>query len=151
MRALSSFGVAVSAAAIVLVSAGGCSTSSDSGTVANADELFESGPYQVGYREMTLTYSDAEGLLAYPYGELMASHGWVLVAPNHTGNTALELAFGPADPSALVALDRPTDITAIIDEFDSGLSGDELEGKADVDASRVYAVAFCRTATSNAA
>ncbi len=195
MRARSSFGVAVSAAAILLTSAVGCSTSSDSGTPANADELFESGPYEVGYREMVLTYSSAgsmeprelalrvwypaqddsgadparyavggivdlpagialdappvtedgnlplvvyshgnggEGLLAYPYGELMASHGWVLVAPNHTGNTALDLAFGPADPTALVALDRPTDITVIIDEFDSGWSGDELEGKADV-------------------
>ena len=31
-----------------------------------------------------------EGLLAYPYGELMASHGWILVAPNHTGNTAFD-------------------------------------------------------------
>jgi len=198
MRSLSSLGVAVSAAAIFLNAAVGCTTNSDSGTSgtgANADELFEPGPYEVGYREMALTYSSAgsmepreivlrvwypaqdgsgagpaqyavagivdipagialdappvtddealplvvyshgnggEGLLAYPYGELMASHGWVLVAPNHTGNTALDLAIGPADPSALVALDRPTDITAIIDEFDSGLSGDELEGKADV-------------------
>jgi predicted dienelactone hydrolase len=161
----------------------------------SADELFEQGPYEVGYREMSVTYSDAasmeprelplrvwypaqddsgaptaryaaagvidlpsgialdappvtdeenlplvvyshgsggEGLLAYPYGELMASHGWVLVAPNHPGNTALDLAFGPADPSALVALNRPIDITAVIDEFESGLGGDELEGKADV-------------------
>lgn len=76
-----------------------------------------------------------EGLLAYPYGELMASHGWVLVAPNHTGNTAFDLLQTP-DPYTRSALDRPYDITAIIDEFEFGLSGDELEGKAD--ASKVF-------------
>ena len=197
MRILPSFSVAAGAVAILLLSAAGCSSStSDTAPGANVDELFEPGPYEVGYREMLITYSDAaameprelvlrvwypaqddsgapparyavagvvdlpagialdappvtddadlpfvvyshgnggEGLLGYPYGELMASHGWVLVAPNHTGNTALDNAFGPADPISLVALDRPTDITAIIDEFESGLSGDELEGKADVD------------------
>ena len=71
-----------------------------------------------------------EGLLAYPYGELMASHGWVLVAPNHTGNTAFDLV-GMPDPFARSALDRPNDITAIIDEFEAGMSGDDLAGKAD--------------------
>jgi len=194
MRTLPSFRVAVGAAAILLSSVIGCNDSSDTAPVANPDELFEQGPYDVGYREMAITYSEAasmeprelilrvwypaqsdsgadlarysvggvvdlpaihaldappvtddgdlpfvvyshgnggEGLLAYPYGELMASYGWVLVAPNHTGNTALDLLFGNADPFARAALDRPIDITAIIDEFESGLSGDELEGKAD--------------------
>ena len=195
MRSLSSLGATAGAVVSVFtLFVVGCD--GDSGPTASADELFEQGPYEVGYREMTMTYSAAasmeprelvlrvwypaqdesgaaparyavagvvdlaagsaldappvtddtnlplviyshgnggEGLLAYPYGELMASHGWVLVAPNHTGNTALDLAFGPADPPALVALNRPTDITAIIDEFDTGLSGDDLERKADVD------------------
>lgn len=195
MRTLSSFRVAVSAAAI-LFSVAGCSSSSDSAqTTANVDELFSQGPYDVGYREMAITYTDAasmeprelplrvwypvdpgsgaeparyavagvidieanaldappvtedpnlpfviyshgnggEGLLAYPFGELMASHGWILVGPNHTGNTALDLAGGMGDPGPLVALNRPLDISAIIDEFESGLSGDDLEGKAGVD------------------
>jgi predicted dienelactone hydrolase len=35
------------------------------------------------------------------------------------------------DPLTRSALDRPNDITAIIDAFESGLSGDELAGKAD--------------------
>jgi len=194
MRALSSFRVTAGAAAILLFAVIGCNDSSDTAPTANPDELFEQGPYEVGYREMAITYSEAasteprelvlrvwypaqsgsgadparysvagvvdlpavhaldappvtddddlpfvvyshgnggEGLLAYPYGELMASYGWVLVAPNHTGNTALDLLLGPADPFARVALDRPFDITAIIDEFESGLIGDELEGKAD--------------------
>ena len=195
MRTLSSLSATVGAVTILISSVAGCSSGSQTGTGANADELFEQGPYEVGYREMAIIYSDAasmeprelplrvwypaqddsgapparyavagvvdlpsgialdappvtdeeqlpfviyshgsgaEGLLAYPYGELMASHGWVLVAPNHPGNTALDGVLGQSDPSALVALNRPIDITAVIDEFESGLSGDELEGKADV-------------------
>ena len=146
MRTLSSLSATVGAVAILISSVAGCSSGSQTGTGANADELFEQGPYEVGYREMAIIYSDAasmeprelplrvwypaqddsgapparyavadvvdlpsgialaappvtaeedlpfviyshgsggEGLLAYPYGELMASHGWVLVAPNH--------------------------------------------------------------------
>jgi predicted dienelactone hydrolase len=194
MRTLSSLSAAASAAAILFTSIVGCGDDSDSGPTASADELFEQGPYEVGYREIAITYSAAasmeerelvlrvwypaqddsgadparyslagvidlesphaldeppvtededlplvvyshgnggEGLLAYPYGELMASHGWVLVAPNHTGNTAFDFLLGSADPFARAALDRPYDISAIIDEFEMGLSGDDLEGKAD--------------------
>ena len=199
MSRLSSFTAAVGAAALFLTSTVGCTSSTDSGTGANADELFEQGPYEVGYREIAITYSDAasmesrelvlrvwypaqsdsgaakaryalggivdlpspyaldappviddddlpftvhshgnggEGLLAYPYGELMASHGWVFVAPNHTGNTAFDLLLEMADPFTLVGLNRPIDVSAIIDEFESGLVGDELAGKADT--SRVF-------------
>jgi predicted dienelactone hydrolase len=190
MRQPSSFSAAVGAAAILLASVMGCTSSTDSGTAANADELFEQGPYEVGYREIAIMYSDAasmeprelvlrvwypaqsdsgagpaqysvggivnlpspfaldappvtdendlpltvhshgnggEGLLAYPYGELMASHGWIFVAPNHTGNTVLDPLSDTADPFTLVAID----ISAVIDELESGLVDDELEGKAD--------------------
>ncbi len=200
MRTLSSFGAAVCAAAIVF-SFAGCS-GSDSATDPNrnpdppdAEELFTQGPYEVGYRAMSITYNDVasmeprelplrvwypvdpdteadparyaiagvidieanaldaapvtedpnlplviyshgnggEGLLAYPFGELMASHGWILVGPNHVGNTALELASGMGDPLSRSALDRPNDISAIIDAFESGLGGDDLEGKAGIE------------------
>ncbi len=218
MRSLSSLGVAVGAAAILFSSLLGCSSDSGStgtggsggaggGGGANADELFEPGPYEVGYRELAITYSAAasgddrelvlriwypaqddsgadparyalsnefidldlaagialdgppvndetgfpfvvyshgnggEGLLAYPYGELMASHGWILVAPNHTGNTAFDL-LGMPDPGTRSALDRPNDITAIIDEFESGLAGDELAGKADTSSVFVFGHSF---------
>ena len=199
MPRLSSFTVALGAAALLLSSVAGCSSTTDSGTPANADELFEQGPYEVGYREIAITYSDAasmeprelvlrvwypaqsdsgagparyavagiidlpspfaldappvtdegnlpltvhshgsgaEGLLAYPYGELMASHGWIFVAPNHTGNTALDPLLDMADPFTLVGLNRPIDIGAVIDEFESGLVDDELAGKANT--SRVF-------------
>ena len=194
-----SFTAAVGAAALFLTSTIGCTSSTDSSTGANADELFQQGPYEVGYREIAISYSDAasmesrelvlrvwypaqsdsgagpaqysvagivdlpspfaldappvtddddlpltvhshgsgaDGLLAYPYGELMASHGWIFVAPNHTGNTVLDPLLGTADPFALVGLNRPIDISAVIDELESGLVDDELEGKADT--SRVF-------------
>lgn len=218
MRSLTSLGATASAVAILVLSLGGCgSDSAESGTGgvggaggaggASPDELFEPGPYEVGYRELAITYDEAatgddrelvlrvwypaapdsgadparyalsnefidldlaagialdappvneesnfafviyshgnggEGLLAYPYGELMASHGWILVAPNHTGNTAFDL-LGTPDPTTRSALDRPNDITAIIDEFESGLSGDELAGKADTSAVYVFGHSF---------
>ncbi len=221
MRSLSSLSVAVSAAAILFSSTVGCSSDSGNaagtggnggaggagGDVANPDELFEPGPYEVGYREFPITYTESgsdaarelllrvwypavadsgaeparyqlsngtinidlaagialdappvnegsdfpfvvhshgnggEGLLAYPYGELMASHGWILVAPNHTGNTAFDFLETP-DPGSKSALDRPNDLVAIMDEFESGLDGDDLAGKADTSAVFVFGHSF---------
>ena len=222
MPSFSSFGVAAGAAAILVITSTSVGCGSDSegsgtggnagtggdagagGAVANPDELFEPGPYEVGYREFPLTYSDAgtmndrevllrvwypaqpdsgaeparyqvgglvdlpagialdappvtddsalpfavyshgnggEGLLAYPYGELMASHGWIVVGPNHTGNTAFDF-LGTPDPGSRSALDRPYDVTTIIDEFELGLRDDDLAGKADTSAVFVFGHSF---------
>jgi predicted dienelactone hydrolase len=48
----------------------------------------------------------------------------------------LDEPAGTADPFTLVGLNRPIDISAVIDELESGLADDELEGKADT--SRVF-------------
>ncbi|MCU0683184.1 MAG: hypothetical protein MUF34_13240 [Polyangiaceae bacterium] len=72
--------------------------------------------------------SGGEGLIGYPYAELFASQGWVVAAPNHVGNTALDEFANMAAPRVRVALDRPRDVSAIIDAFASGLSGDALAG-----------------------
>ncbi len=63
-----------------------------------------------------------DGLTAYPYAEHFASHGWIVASVNHTGNTALELAGGSGAPFAEVALNRPQDVSAVIDwlETDNG-------------------------------
>jgi predicted dienelactone hydrolase len=202
---------AAGAAVILTLTFFGCasdgSSNEDSGTppgAADPQELFEPGPYDVGFREFPITYdaagdggereillrvwypadpgSDApparyqvggivdlpaqlaldsppitedgdlpfvvhshgnggEGLTSYPYGELMASHGWIHVAPNHTGNTALDF-LGTPDPTTRSSLDRPTDITAIIDAFESGLDGDPLAGKAVTSEVFVYGHSF---------
>ncbi len=203
MSAFSSLGATAGAVAILLTSIIGCGSDSSSSTVADSSELFEQGPYDVGFREITMTYSAAasmeerelllrvwypaksgsdappvaysaggialppgraldgppvidesnlpfvvhshgnagESMLTYPYGELMASHGWVLVAPNHTGNTAFDVLLG-FDPFTRSALDRPNDISAVIDEFESGLSGDELAGKVDTSSVFLFGHSF---------
>lgn len=65
-----------------------------------------------------------EGLLAYPYAELFASHGWVVVAPNHTGNTALDGFTNMFDPFATITVNRPHDVTAVIDWMADSLDED---------------------------
>lgn len=69
------------------------------------------------------------GMLAYPYAERMASHGWVVVAPDHLGNTSLDLLTG-ADPFGVIALHRPLDIAAALDGAAEGYDG-ALPGLAD--------------------
>ena len=62
MRSCSFFSAAAGAAVILATPLFGCSssTSNDPGEPADPDELFEPGPYDVGFRELTLTY-DAAG------------------------------------------------------------------------------------------
>ena len=76
--------------------------------------------------------SGGEGLLAYPYAEHFASHGWVVIAPNHVGNTAVDAVAQTSDPLGRIALNRPQDITAVVD-WAAALAGDELSGKMATD------------------
>jgi len=46
--------------------------------------------------------------------EALASHGFVVVAPDHTGNTAIDLLLGSSDPFAKSAVDRPLDVSFLI-------------------------------------
>ena len=48
--------------------------------------------------------------------ESLASQGFVVVAPDHVGNTALDDLFGTRDPSEVIAANRPRDISFVIDE-----------------------------------
>lgn len=64
--------------------------------------------------------SGGEGMLAYPYAEHFASHGWVVVAPDHIGNTSNDAIQGTIMNVAQIALYRVTDITAVIDAMESG-------------------------------
>ncbi len=46
--------------------------------------------------------------------ETLASHGFVVTAPNHTGNTAGDAFFTASDPFAVSARNRPRDVSAVI-------------------------------------
>lgn len=77
--------------------------------------------------------SGGEGLLAYPYAEIFASHGWIVAAPNHVGNTALDGLQQTSAPFAEIMLYRVLDITAVLDALEDGFGDDDVDGLADID------------------
>lgn len=80
---------------------------------ADADAA-ASGPFPL------VVYSHGSGGLRYihsEYTETIASHGHVVVAPDHTGNTAVERITETSDPRSLIAYNRPLDVQVVIDAF----------------------------------
>ena len=70
-----------------------------------------------------IVYSHGSGGLRYihsSYTEALASHGYIVVAPDHTGNTATERITNTGAPPAQTAFDRPTDVRRVIDAFLDG-------------------------------
>ncbi len=63
----------------------------------------------------------------------LASHGYVVVSPDHHGNTFIDQLQGLVDPN--VATNRPIDMSFLIDEFlaRNTAPGDFLEGRIDPD------------------
>ncbi|HUK63902.1 MAG TPA: dienelactone hydrolase family protein, partial [Dongiaceae bacterium] len=49
--------------------------------------------------------------------ETLASHGFVVAAPNHTGNTAIDFLLGTTESFALSAVHRPQDVSFVIDDM----------------------------------
>lgn len=81
-------------------------------------------------------YSHGSGglaLVGYPYGELLASHGWIVVAPDHVGNTATDGLLGRLDSFVRIALHRPQDVSAALDWLEGGAADAGLDGAADLD------------------
>jgi len=65
-------------------------------------------------------YGEASGFLM----EHLASHGWVVVAADHTGN----LIFDGSDRDTEIYLQRPLDVSAVLDWLDAP-TGDPLDGQ----------------------
>jgi len=82
-----------------------------------------------------------DGLTAYPYGEHFASHGWVVASINHSGNTALELVGGSGDPFARVALNRPQDVSAVLDWLETDTTS-PVAGEARTDETFLFGHSF---------
>lgn len=79
---------------------------------ADAASISPDGPFPL------IAYSHGSGGLRYihsNYTETLASHGYLVVAPDHTGNTAVERVSETSDPRDVIALNRPQDIRAVID------------------------------------
>lgn len=77
--------------------------------------------------------SGGEGLLAYPYAENFASWGWVVVSPNHVGNTALDGIQMNFAPFAQNTLYRVTDVSAVLDAVERDETNTAIDGRADTE------------------
>ena len=86
--------------------------------------------------------SGGEGLLAYPFAERFASHGWVVFSASHIGNSALDSLNGTEDPFLEIAVNRPLDVSAILDEADAGFAGDEVATVTDMSKVFVFGHSF---------
>ncbi len=65
------------------------------------------------------------GEQSYFFTEFLTSHGFVVVAPDHTGNTFQDDSAGLAEVAAF----RPQDVSAVIDEIQNLPTDDPLFGK----------------------
>jgi len=87
-----------------------------------------------------VVYSHGSGGVRFihsDYTETIASHGYVVVAPDHTGNTAVERIADSSDDSAVIALNRPLDIRAVIDAFVDPTNADTAPFQAAIDGEQV--------------
>lgn len=67
-----------------------------------------------------IVYSHGSNGLRYvhsSYTEALASHGYVVVAADHTGNTAVDYIAGTSAPYENTVLNRLTDVQRLIDAF----------------------------------
>ncbi len=74
--------------------------------------------------------------------EALASHGFVVAGPDHTGNTAADLIFGTDVPFEQSALDRPQDLSFVIDQMLAKNSDPEDAFFGRIDPARIGATAL---------
>ncbi len=70
--------------------------------------------------------------------EALASHGYIVAAPDHPGDTMVDFAAGRAEPQIAMAVDRSRDLSAVID----GLTGTSCAVRPLIRADRIAAVGF---------
>jgi predicted dienelactone hydrolase len=70
---------------------------------------------------------------SYDLMEFLASHGYVVAAPDHAGNTMLDARFGSVTPLSETLRNRPLDLSAVIDTMleRNATGGDLFEGTID--------------------
>ena len=83
-----------------------------------------------------VVYSHGSGGLRFVSSfltEVLASHGFVVIAPDHSGNTAIDAAAGTTVPSAQNEVNRLADVRTVIGEAlaRNAAAGDLLTGAID--------------------
>ena len=101
---------------------------------ATPDLISPDGPFPL------VVYSHGSGgqrYIASDYTEALASHGYIVVAPDHTGNTAIERVAGTEIDRPRVALDRPLDVIAVIDAMTNPESSETVGFVGSTDPERI--------------
>ncbi len=83
----------------------------DSPVALDSPSVSRAGPFPL------VVYSHGSGGLRYVasfFTETLASHGVVVAAPDHAGNTAIDELVGTSDPPDVIARNRPADVSAVI-------------------------------------
>lgn len=81
---------------------------------ATADQISPDGPFPL------VVYTHGSGGLRYihsDYTETLASHGYLVVAADHAGNTSVDQFAGTEDDRATIAYNRPRDVQVLIDSM----------------------------------
>lgn len=79
---------------------------------ATAESIATDGPFPL------IIYSHGSDGLRFihsNYTEALASSGYIVAAPDHIGNTAVDRLAGSETPGAVTAFNRPNDVTRVID------------------------------------
>jgi predicted dienelactone hydrolase len=87
---------------------------SPSAVAATAESIATDGPFPL------VIYSHGSGGLRFihsNYTEALASHGYIVAAADHIGNTAVDRLADSETPGAVTAFNRPNDVTRVIDAF----------------------------------
>lgn len=81
---------------------------------ATADQISPDGPFPL------VIYTHGSGGLRYihsDYTETLASHGYLVIAADHTGNTSVDQFLDTEDDGATIAYNRPRDVQVMIDQM----------------------------------
>lgn len=103
----------------------------------DSDEALDAPPVAEGPFPLVV-YSHGSGGLRYVasfFTERLASHGVVVAAPDHAGNTTLDQFLGSSAPPDVNARNRPLDVSAVLDALlEGGLASDV---SAQIDAEQI--------------
>jgi predicted dienelactone hydrolase len=98
------------------------------GNALDAPPVASGGPFPVAVYSHS---SESDGLWAYPYAEHLAEHGWIVLAPNHVGDTSQDLLTGTEIERARALAVRPADVSASLDWLENAAGTVGLEGAVD--------------------
>lgn len=101
---------------------------------ATAEQIAPDGPFPL------VVYTHGSGGLRYihsDYTETLASHGYVVVAADHTGNTAVDQFLEQQDDRETIAYNRPRDVQVLLDQMFNPESLETVGFVASVDPERV--------------